>query len=348
MERIENILNRITPLNHEVMERTGAYIDQLTKPVGSLGKLEEIAIQLAGITGNDYPDISAPAALVFAGDHGIVAEGVSAYPQEVTKLMIHNFLNGGAAINVFTRQINATVHVIDVGVNGEIEHPQLISRKVRNGTANFLREAAMTTDEAIESILVGMEEAEKVIKTGSNILIIGEMGIGNTTASSALVAAFTDVSVNDLVGHGTGLDEKGRLQKAEVINEALAFHQPNEKDPIDAFTKVGGLEIGAMAGAMLKAASLKIPVLVDGFISATAALLAYKLCPLVKEYLFISHQSVEAGQRAAVKMLEKEPLLNLHLRLGEGTGAALAYPILDASTRMVREMATFADIGIEK
>lgn len=347
METIEKVVKKIAPLDHDAMDRVSAYIDQLTKPLGSLGRIEEIAVQLAGITGSDRPLVTPPAALVFAGDHGIVAEGVSAYPQEVTKLMVDNILKGGAAINVFARQINASVHVIDVGVNGDIDHSKLINRKVKNGTNNFLNEAAMTVDEAIESIVIGMEEAEKVILSGGKLLIIGEMGIGNTTASSAMLAAFTGAELTDLVGIGTGLDEKGRLYKVDVIKRALEKHKPNSNEPIEILAKVGGLEIGAMAGAILKGASLRVPILVDGIISTTAAMLAYNICPLVKEYLFIGHKSVEVGQMAAIETLEKQPLLDLNLRLGEGTGAALAYPLLDASTRMVREMATFADIGIE-
>ncbi|MBU8907818.1 nicotinate-nucleotide--dimethylbenzimidazole phosphoribosyltransferase [Desertibacillus haloalkaliphilus] len=344
---MEETVAGIRPLNHEVMERVKDHIDQLTKPTGSLGRIEEVAIQLAGITEKERPTVDSPAIIVAAADHGITAEGVSAYPQELTKLMIENFLRDGAAINVFGHEIGASVSVVDVGVNSEMTHPNLLSKKVRSGTANFLEEDAMTHSEAREAIEVGLEVAEALIHSGHRLLIIGEMGIGNTTASSALLATFLDENVEDLVGRGTGLDEQARVNKINTIETAIARRKPDRNDPIDVVAKVGGLEIAALAGVLLQATRLRIPVLVDGFISSTAAVLAYHLCPTVKDYFILSHQSVEQGHRAVFRCLEKKPLLDLDLRLGEGTGAALAYPLVKASTSMVANMATFADLGIK-
>ncbi|WP_096201115.1 nicotinate-nucleotide--dimethylbenzimidazole phosphoribosyltransferase [Bacillus sp. FJAT-45350] len=349
MDKLNKVIQKIQPLNKQVMHAVKEHVDQLTKPVGSLGRIEELAIQLGGITDKERPTVHSPAVIIAAADHGIVAEGVSAYPQEVTKLMIHNFINGGAAINVFAKQIGAAVHVLDVGVNGEIEAPEVIVKKIKSGTNNFYREDAMTECEAIRAIEVGIEEGERLIDEGHHLLIIGEMGIGNTTSSSALISAYTGANVVEIVGHGTGLDEEGYSKKITTIKEALHNRKiSSESTSLEIFAKVGGLEIGALAGVILAAASRRVPVIIDGLISSAAALVAYELCPTVKEHFIISHQSVEPGHEAIFTYLHKKPLLSLDLRLGEGTGAALSYPLLVAATHMLNEMATFADLGIEK
>ncbi len=339
-------IKRIQPLDQGAAAQARSHIDQLTKPPGSLGRLEELAIQLAAMTGNPIPEVTPPGTLVFAGDHGIVAEGVSAFPQEVTAQMVYNFVRGGAAINVFSRQIGALLRVVDVGVAADLETEGVWNQKVRYGTANFLRENAMAREEAHQCVQVGIEAAESIIAEGARLLIIGEMGIGNTTASSAMLAALTGADAEEVVGRGTGITDQAWRQKVDVVKQALAARKPDLSDPFDVLEKVGGLEIGAMAGAVLSAAAQRIPVLVDGFISTVAALLAVRLCPDTRHYLIVGHHSVEPGHAYALRLLDKQPLLDLQLRLGEGSGAAVAFPIVEASTRMVREMATFTSAGV--
>ncbi|WP_026674990.1 nicotinate-nucleotide--dimethylbenzimidazole phosphoribosyltransferase [Alkalihalobacterium bogoriense] len=348
MEKLDEIIQAIEPLNKSVMEKVANHIDNLTKPVGSLGKIEQLAIQLSGITGEEKPNVSNPAVIVAAGDHGIVAEGVSAYPQEVTQLMLANFIKGKAAINVFANQIGASVYVVDVGVKGPVDIPTVKQCKVKNGTNNFLLEDAMTKEEALKAIQVGIDVAETLIKNGHKLLITGEMGIGNTTASSAIFAALTDERIEDVVGAGTGLTANALHHKVNVIKQSLENRKPASSDPLDVLNKVGGLEIAALTGVILAGAKSRVPVLIDGFISSAAALLAINFCPVIRDYLIISHQSAEQGHALLLKHVQLEPLLSLGLRLGEGTGAALAYPLLLAATNIVSEMATFEEMGIQK
>ncbi|ARK29452.1 nicotinate-nucleotide--dimethylbenzimidazole phosphoribosyltransferase [Halalkalibacter krulwichiae] len=338
---------KIKPFNDEVIAETTAHLNQLAKPLGSLGRVEKLAIQLAGITEEAKPVIEKPAILVAAADHGIVAEGVSAYPKEVTALMVENFVRGGAAINVFANQIGAEVAVIDVGVNADISTQPIIHEKLRWGTRNFLHEDAMTEEEALTALTVGREVAGTYIEKGHRLLITGEMGIGNTSASSALVAALTEEPVEKVVGAGTGLTEQERQKKIKVIKQALENRKVNSNmSPLSVLAKVGGIEIATLAGIILEGAARQTPVLIDGFISSAAALVALKLEPAVHPYLIIAHQSVEVGHERLLKYLNIEPILQLNLRLGEGTGAALAYPIVEAASRMLREMATFEDLGL--
>ncbi|MFC0558168.1 nicotinate-nucleotide--dimethylbenzimidazole phosphoribosyltransferase [Halalkalibacter alkalisediminis] len=337
----------IKTFNNEVLRETKAHLDQLTKPIGSLGRIEELAIQLAGITGQFPPIIEKPAIVVAAADHGIVEEGVSAYPPEVTALMIENFVRGGAAINVFGKQIGAEVLVVDVGVNADISSQPIIHQKIRNGTRNFLREDAMTEEEALAAIAVGKEIANDLILKGHRLLITGEMGIGNTSASSALVACLTQEPMERVVGIGTGLKEEERQKKIAVLKEAMLNRNITAgTSPLSILAKVGGLEIATLTGVILAGAAKQTPVLIDGFISTAAALVAKKLEPAIGPYLMIAHQSAELGHEAVMNYLEVEPILQLDLRLGEGTGAALAYPIVEASSRILREMATFKDLGL--
>ncbi|MFY4775365.1 nicotinate-nucleotide--dimethylbenzimidazole phosphoribosyltransferase [Metabacillus sp. RGM 3146] len=327
-------------------KKAAAYIDTLTKPPGSLGRLEELAIQLAEITSETFPSVTPPGVLVFAGDHGIVEEGVSAFPQEVTGQMILNFLNGGAAINVFSRQIGALFNIVDVGSVSDIPSESLINRKVRKGTRNFLKEDAMSKSEAEEALLSGYEEAEKMIHQGTKCLIPGEMGIGNTTSSSAILAVLSGKEIEALVGKGTGIQTDQMIHKQKVVKMAIEARNPDRNDPLDILAKLGGFEIAGMAGAMLAAAAYKIPILVDGFISTTAALIAQRIEPNASDYMIVGHQSAELGHAHAVEELGKAPILDLNLRLGEGSGAALAYPILHAASLMIAEMATFENAGI--
>lgn len=343
---MNHIFKKISSSDKEAGKKAAAYIDTLTKPPGSLGRLEELAILLAEITSETFPSVTPPGVLVFAGDHGIVEEGVSAFPQEVTGQMILNFLNGGAAINVFSRQIGALFNIIDVGSVSDIPSDSLIHRKVRKGTRNFLKEDAMSKSEAEEALLCGYEEAEKMIHQGIKCLIPGEMGIGNTTSSSAILAVLSGKEIESLVGKGTGIQSEQMIHKQNIVKMAIKARNPDRNDPLDILAKLGGFEIAGMAGAMLAAAAYKIPILVDGFISTTAALIAQKIEPNASDYMIVGHQSAELGHALAVKELGKAPILDLNLRLGEGSGAALAFPILQAASLMIAEMATFENAGI--
>jgi len=348
MMNLQDFLSAIESRNQDTAEQTKLHIDQLTKPLGSLGRLESLAVELAAMTGESFPVITPPGVIVFAADHGVAVEGVSAYPQEVTVQMVANMANGGAGINVFARQIGALQRIVDVGVATEANVPGVIQRRIKAGTGNILREPAMSREEAERTIQAGIESAHDIIEEGAKVLIIGEVGIANTTASSAILSALTGADPDEIVGRGTGLDDAGWARKKQVVREVIALHRPASSQPLDVLTKVGGLEIGAMAGAILGAASKRVPVLLDGFIATVAALLAVRLCPNVADYLIAGHRSQEPGHAYVLNVLGKEPLLDLHLRLGEGTGAALAYPVLEAASRMVNEMATFASAGVSE
>ncbi|NRD79190.1 nicotinate-nucleotide--dimethylbenzimidazole phosphoribosyltransferase [Bacillus sp. BRMEA1] len=345
---MNGIMVDIKPLNKEMGQKVKAYVDNLTKPLGSLGRLEELAIQLAEITSEDFPIVTPPGVIVFAADHGVVEEGVSAFPQEVTVQMVLNFLNRGAAINVFSKQIGAAFEVVDIGVAAEIAAEGAVHRKVRYGTANFCKQDAMTRQDVEKAIAVGYERAEAMIHQGCKCLILGEMGIGNTTSSSAILAVLSGQEVSSLVGRGTGIPSEQIIHKQEVISLAIRERQPDRMDPIDIFAKIGGLEIAAMTGAMLAAAANRVPILVDGFICTIAALMAKEICHTASDYMIVGHRSVEPGHLIALQLLGKKPILDLDLRLGEGSGAAVAFPILQSATLMLKEMATFDSAGVSK
>ncbi|MGM7684978.1 nicotinate-nucleotide--dimethylbenzimidazole phosphoribosyltransferase [Cytobacillus sp. Hm23] len=336
----------IPPLAKQKGTEVSRYVDTLTKPQGSLGRLEEIAIALAEMTGESFPTVMPPGVIVFAADHGIAKEGVSAFPQEVTSQMVYNFLTGGAAINVFSRQIEAKFKIIDIGVANDIDGEGLVNRKIKYGTANFLQQDAMSYTEAEQAVKVGYEEAEKFIKDGVKCLILGEMGIGNTTTSSAILAVLTDENVTEIVGHGTGISDDGKIKKIEAIKQGIVKRNPNSTEVYDILSKIGGLEIAGMTGAMLAAAHYRVPILVDGFICTIAACLAKVIDPAVVDYMIVGHQSVEPGHKIAIEFLGKKPLVNLGLRLGEGSGAAVAFPIVKSATLMLKDMATFTQAGV--
>ena len=345
--QIEEIIANIPPLDEAAMQSARARQDRLTKPRGSLGRLEELSIQLAGMRADPFPSVERKAVIVMAADHGVAREGVSAYPAEVTAQMVLNFLRGGAAINVLARQAGARVTVVDIGVAVEFEPtPGLVRRKVMCGTRNQAEGPAMTRAEAKQAIQVGLDVLSEEAAHGLDIVATGDMGIGNTTPSSAIVAAMTGLPVAQVVGRGTGIDDQGLERKIKVIEKSLAVNQPDRNDPMDVLHKVGGLEIAGLTGVMLGAASQRIPVVVDGFISTAAALIAVALAPRALEYLISAHQSVEIGHQVMLKHLNLVPLLDLNLRLGEGTGAALAFSLIEASTRLLREMATFDEAGV--
>lgn len=340
------MLFSIPKLNKEIGKEARAYVDQLTKPVGSLGRLEKLAVELAEMTGTKFPNVSPPGVLVFAADHGVAKEGVSAFPPEVTAQMVGNFVQGGAAINVFSRQIGAIFAIVDVGVAAPIELEAVISKKVRHGTNNFCEMEAMSSAEAEQALIVGYEQAKEIIDKGARTLIVGEMGIGNTTTASAILTAVSGKPIEQLVGRGTGISEEKLAHKANVIRRALSLHKPDPSKPIELLSKIGGLEIAAMAGAMLAAAERRVPILLDGFICTVAALVAKLFAPAVADYMIAGHRSPEMGHQVALELLGKEPLIDLNMRLGEGSGAAVAFPLLAFATAMAKEMATFASAHI--
>ncbi|RAR64667.1 nicotinate-nucleotide-dimethylbenzimidazole phosphoribosyltransferase [Onishia taeanensis] len=337
----------IPGLDTACAERVGRYLDTLTKPPGSLGRLESLAVTLAAITGEDFPSVTPPGVVVFAADHGVAEEGVSAFPQAVTAQMVANFVTGGAAINVFARRIDARLEVVDVGVASDVSGPGIVHDKVRPGTRNMARENAMTQHEARTAIAVGRRAAERAAKAGCRCLIVGEMGIANTTASTAMLAALTGVPVAELVGPGTGVAGDALARKQAVIEAALVARAADPDDPMDVLARLGGLEVAAMVGAYLGAAASRLPILVDGFIATVAALTACRLEPSLRPYLIFGHRSHEPGHDRALAALDAAPLLDFSLRLGEGSGAALAFPLLEAATAMLSEMATFADAGVD-
>lgn len=346
MEKLNLIVKKITGLNVELMEKTQRRLDNLTKPQGSLGKLEELAKAIAGMTGKENPNLENKVIFTFAGDHGVTEEGVSAYPKEVTAQMVYNFLNGGAGINVLAKHAGARVIVADLGVasqmpNDKIQTPNFINKKVNFGTKNMAKGPAMTRDEAVRSIEAGIEIFEQEFEKGLDIAGIGEMGIGNTTAASAITACFTKKHVEDVAGRGTGIDDKGLENKISVIKKALNINKPNPSDAIDVLAKIGGFEIGGLAGVILAAASKKVPVVMDGFISGAAALIAFHIEPKVKDYMIASHCSVEKGHKFILEHIGLSPILNFNLRLGEGTGAALGINMIEAGIKILTQMATF-------
>jgi len=345
--KLEEIIEQIPPLDETAMQSARARQDTLTKPRGSLGRLEELSILLAGMKANPLPSVERKSVIVMAADHGVTAEGVSAYPAEVTRQMVLNFLHGGAAINVLARQAGARVTVVDIGVAAEFQETAgLRRRKVMCGTRNLAQGPAMTPAEAESSLQVGVDVLNEEAERGLDIVATGDMGIGNTTSSSAIVAALTGLPVAQVVGRGTGIDDEGLQRKIQIIEQALTLNGPNPRDALDVLHKVGGLEIAGLAGVMVAAASRRIPVVVDGFISTAAAMIAVGLAPRVCDYLISAHESVEIGHQAMLKHLNLSPLLDLNLRLGEGTGAALAFHLIEASTRILREMATFDEAGV--
>ncbi len=318
------------------------------KPAGSLGIMEDISARLAAIKGTINVQLNNKQIVTCAGDHGITQESISLFPSEVTPQMVYNFANGGASVNVIGKHAGATVKAADIGVNHDFE-PDLpiFHKKVRHGTANFTKEPAMTRDEAILSIEAGIEiinelDAEQPV----DLLGTGDMGIGNTTPSSAIIAVFSGIEVEKLTGRGTGIDDQTLNNKIAVIKKGLALHKPDPDDPIDVLAKVGGLEIGALAGLVLGAAAKKIPVICDGLISTAGALIACELAPAAKNYLFASHKSVEVGHTFMHDRLGLEPLIDLKFRLGEGTGAAVCMELLDLATRILADIKTFEEVGI--
>lgn len=357
MKTLKEVINRIGDLDYDLMAKTQKRLDNLTKPQGSLGRLEELAKQIVGITGKKNPSLKNKVIITMAGDHGVTEEKVSAYPKEVTPQMVYNFMRGGAAINVLARQAGARIVVVDMGVAAPIQiitdniqdvNALFRERKVNLGTANFTKGPAMTRNEAITSIQKGIDIVEDEIKNGADIIGTGDMGIGNTTASAAVIAVLSKQSVEKITGRGTGIDDKTLAHKIAVIKKGIKVNKPNIKDPIDVLAKLGGFEIGGIAGVILGCAAGRIPVVIDGFISTAAALIAVRLKPEVRNFIIAGHCSYEKGHRITLDNMQLVPLLDLNMRLGEGTGAVLAMYLIDSSLRILNEMSTFDDAGVSK
>jgi len=344
---LKQLIANIKPLDETAMRSARARQDMLTKPAGSLGRLESLSIQIAGITAQANPHLNHKVIVVMAGDHGVTAEGVSAYPSEVTPQMVMNFIHGGAAINVLARHIGARVTIVDMGLAIPLPAmPGFVSRRVALGTGNIAKGPAMTRAQGMESILSGAEIVAAEIAQGLDILGTGDMGIGNTTPSAAIACALTGSAPAEIVGRGTGVDDAGLYKKISAVERALKVNQPNSKDGLDVLAKVGGFEIGGLVGGMLAAAANRKPVVVDGFISTAAAMIAVSLAPGCHGYLIASHRSQERGHQAMLSWLELAPLIDLNMRLGEGSGAALGISLADAACKILDEMATFGESGV--
>jgi len=351
MDKLSAAIKQIRNLDYPLMHKAQDRLDNLTKPIGSLGRLEELARLVVGITGKDNPTFTQKVIFTLAADHGVAREKVSAYPQEVTAQMVYNFLSGQAAINVLARHIRARVVVVDMGIAEKIPNPKsqipnFKDKKINYGTRNMAKGPAMTRKEAIKSIEAGMDVLEEELIKGVDIVGTGEMGIGNTTASSAITAVLTKVPIEDVTGKGTGIDSEALKNKIRVIKEALKRNRPDSTRPIDVLAKVGGFEIAGLVGIILAAASHRIPVVLDGFISGAAGLLAYHIDPRIKRYMIASHCSAEKGHRVILRHIGLKPILDLDLRLGEGTGSALGITIIEAAVKILNQMATFQSAGV--
>ena len=346
-DQLARTIAAIQPLDRAAMAAAEARQRQLTKPPRALGRLETLSVQLAGIAGKTRPRIERKVVAVMAADHGVVAQGVSAFPAEVTPGMVMNFVAGGAAINVLSRLVGAHVVVTDVGVNADLSNVVGVRhRKVRMGTDDMSVGPAMSRDDALEAIGVGIDVVEDELASGLDLIATGDMGIGNTTASSAVIAALTGLPVDKVTGRGTGITVEALTGKIAVIERALAANSPDPKDPVDVLAKVGGLEVAALAGVVLGAAAHRVPVVMDGFISAAAVLCAVRLCHEAVDYVLPSHVSIEIGHQAVLDELGLVALFDLEMRLGEGTGAALAMSIIEGAARILDEMATFESAGV--
>jgi nicotinate-nucleotide--dimethylbenzimidazole phosphoribosyltransferase len=351
MMDLKEICTKIGGIDSRFLEQAQRRLDSLTKPRGSLGRLEEIARQLVGITEDPSPSLDRKVVFTFAGDHGVAQEGVSAFPKEVTQQMVLNFIRGGAGINVLARHAGAEVVVVDIGVDhdfSDLKADNFISRKVVRGTGNIRRGPAMSREEALKCIEVGISLAEEYADKGYKIFGTGDMGIANTTPSSAITAVLTGRDVEEITGRGTGIDDNALRNKIQVVRDAISVNNPDPSDPIDVLSKVGGAEIGGIAGLILGASARRIPVVIDGFISTAGALIAHAIEPKTGQYMFASHQSQEVGHRAQLQRIGLRPILDLDLRLGEGTGSALAMQTIEAGLKIYKEMATFEEAEVSE
>lgn len=341
-------LSSINALYEDVIHRAQKRLDNLTKPLGSLGMLEEIVKRIAGITGSINPSIEKKATIIMCADNGVVEEGVSSCPKSVTATVTKNFTTGITGINVFSKQVKSDIVIVDIGIDDDIEHPMILNRKIRKGTWNMVKGPAMQKDEAEKAINTGIEIVKMLKEQGINLLGTGEMGIGNTTTSSAVSSVLLGISPDKMVGRGAGLSSEAFDNKIQVVKRSIEINKPDPSDPIDVLAKVGGFDVAGLAGCFIGAAIHRIPIIIDGFISATAALAAIKIEPKVKDFIFTSHGSAEPGNQFVMEALGMKPMLNLDMRLGEGTGAALAFQIFDTAFAAYYGMGTFDDARIEQ
>jgi len=352
MMNLNEIVNGIEPVDEQWMAKARERTAQLVMPTRALGRLHEISEQLCGIQTTLQPSINRKAVLVMAGDHGIVSEGVSAYPQEVTGAMVQTFLAGGAGINAICRHVSADVYVVDMGIIADFadvnipKSDRLIIHKIAPGTANFAQGPAMSRPEAEQAVMIGFREASRLFQDGVEIIGTGDMGIGNTTPSAAICAVLCAADLSEMVGRGTGVDDEGLARKQAVIRRGIEVNDPLAADGLDVLSKIGGFEIGGIAGCVLAGAYHRRPVMIDGFISTAGALIAQAICPTVTEYLLAGHCSEEPGHRHMLKQLNLNPILNLGMRLGEGTGGAMAMSIVEGALRVFKEVMTFAEAGV--
>lgn len=346
LKKLNEIIDGIEDVDKEIIIVADKRVTSLAKPLKSLGKLEEISIKLSGITGKVKNDINKKMVIIMCSDNGVVEEGVASAPQSVTLAQTINFTKGLTGVAVLAKANNAELMVVDVGINCDFKHPDVINRKIRKSTYNIAKGAAMSYEEAIQGMLIGIEAVKNAKDMHYEILGVGEMGIGNTSTSSAVLSALTDVNVEDVVGRGGGITDETFKWKKEVIKNAIKINKPIKDDPIDVVSKVGGFDIAAMAGVFLGAAYYKIPVVIDGFISAVAALIAFRLNSKTKEYMFTSHDSRELGFKVAMEELKLSPILNLDMALGEGSGCPLAFSIMDSACAVMNNMATFEEAEI--
>ncbi|HSW65088.1 MAG TPA: nicotinate-nucleotide--dimethylbenzimidazole phosphoribosyltransferase [Dissulfurispiraceae bacterium] len=347
MTLLTETVGHIAPLDEHFFSSASKRLDNLTKPPGSLGRLEEFARQMVAISANEMPTLPKKIVFTFAGDHGVTEQGISAFPKEVTRQMVLNFLSGGAGINVLARHAGADVAVVDIGVDhdfGPVEG--LLRRKVLRGTRNFMKGPAMTHAEAVRCVEVGIELADEYAAKGYSLFGTGEMGIGNTTSSSAIASVMTGLSASAVTGRGTGISDAALNNKVCVVEAGIRVNNPDPLDALDVLAKVGGAEIGGIAGLILGAAANRIPIVIDGFISTAGALIAFAIEPITRDYMFAAHASVEIGHRAMLEKIGLQPILDLNLRLGEGTGAALAMMLIEGGLKIYREMATFGEAGV--
>ena len=347
MKDLNHYLTNIAPLNTDAMNNAQARLDGLVKPPGSLGRLEEIAITLAGIGGKMHYDTSKRCVIIMASDNGVVEEGVASAPQVVTYLQTLNFTKDVTGVAALAKLFNTDLIIVDVGVNADICHPLIKDKKIRKSTWNIAEKEAMTRDEATRAILVGVETAIEAVQKGYTLLGTGEMGIGNTTSSSAVLCGLTGIPVEQATGKGAGLKEEAYRRKIEIIQSTLSCYKPDPSDPLDVLSKVGGFDIAAMAGVFIGGAYMKVPVVIDGFISIVAALAASRLCPAVKDYMIASHASYEQGFVHAARALGVEPYLYMNMRLGEGSGCPLMFAMIDAACAVIRDMGTFEEASID-
>ncbi len=346
-EFLREYIAEIGPLSADAMAAARARQDELAKPPHSLGRLEDISVRFSGIVGHIAGEAKRRRVLIFSADNGVVAEGVASAPQSVTLMQTINFARGLTGVATLARHFHTELCVVDVGVNADFDHPGVENRKIAYGTKNIAREAAMTRAQALAALRIGIETAERARRDGIEIVGVGEMGIGNTTTSSAVLSCLTGLSPDETVGRGGGVNDAGFRRKREIVAAAIAREKPDPDDPVDVLAKIGGFDLAAMTGAYLGAARARVPAVIDGYISAVAALCAYRICPQTADYLFASHASCEAGYVCAMRALGLSPMLELEMRLGEGSGCPIAFEIIDAALTVLREMGTFAQAQID-